>query len=117
VQAAERAIPNFGARSCTGTEIGEAMTAEALYPLESETLELPFNDVFVDVENGIVNIEAIVDDTMAPTPNGRSAASTTIPAPAPASASSRGEAPRHPARRLSIQRVHHPPRAPPRVTP
>jgi hypothetical protein len=52
----------------TGTKIGEAMTTKALYPLESETLELPFNDAPADVKNGIVDIYAIVDDTMVPHP-------------------------------------------------
>ncbi|MCY1056803.1 FG-GAP-like repeat-containing protein [Nannocystis sp. SCPEA4] len=52
----------------SGTKVGEAMTSKALYPLESETLTLPFNDAPEDVKNGVVNIYAIVDDTMVPHP-------------------------------------------------
>ena len=36
--------------------------------LESEQLELPFDDAPADVQDGIINIYAVVDDTMAPHP-------------------------------------------------
>ena len=48
--------------------IGEAVTSKVLYPLESEQLELPFDDAPADVQDGIINIYAVVDDTMAPHP-------------------------------------------------
>ncbi|WP_434420977.1 FG-GAP repeat domain-containing protein [Nannocystis pusilla] len=52
----------------TGTKIGELTTTKALYPLESEALTLPFNDAPDDIKNGIVNVYAIVDDTVVPHP-------------------------------------------------
>lgn len=53
----------------TGTKVGEATTTRALYPLESETLKLPFNDAPADVKSGAINIYAVVDDTMTPHPD------------------------------------------------
>ena len=44
------------------------MISKILYPLESEQLELPFDDAPADVQNGIVNIYTIVDDTVVPHP-------------------------------------------------
>ncbi|MBZ5713755.1 FG-GAP repeat domain-containing protein [Nannocystis pusilla] len=52
----------------SGTKVGELVTSKALYPLESETLTLPFNDAPEDVKNGVVAIYAVVDDTMVPHP-------------------------------------------------
>lgn len=51
-----------------GDKVGEAVTSKVLYPLESEQLELPFDDAPADVQDGIINIYAVVDDTMAPHP-------------------------------------------------
>ena len=46
-----------------GTKVGEMITSKALYPLESEILELPFDAAPDAVKNGIINIYAVVDDT------------------------------------------------------
>ncbi|HEY0133703.1 MAG TPA: hypothetical protein VGB85_06470 [Nannocystis sp.] len=51
-----------------GTKVGELVTSKALYPLESEILELPFDAAPDDVKNGIINIYAVVDDTKVPHP-------------------------------------------------
>ncbi len=51
-----------------GTKVGESMTTTALYPLEAETLVLPYDDAPQDVKDGVINIYAVVDDTMQPHP-------------------------------------------------
>ncbi len=51
-----------------GDKVGEGVTSKVLYPLESEQLELPFDDAPADVQDGIINIYAVVDDTMVPHP-------------------------------------------------
>jgi hypothetical protein len=51
-----------------GTKVGEVVTTKTLYPLESEMLELPFNNAPDDVKDGTTNIYAVVDDTMIPHP-------------------------------------------------
>ncbi len=51
-----------------GTKVGELMTSKALYPLESEILEFPFDAAPDDVKDGIINIYAVVDDTKIPHP-------------------------------------------------
>jgi hypothetical protein len=51
-----------------GTKVGELMTSKPLYPLESEVLKLPFDMAPQDVKDGVVDIYAVVDDTMAPHP-------------------------------------------------
>ncbi|MEZ4429001.1 MAG: hypothetical protein R3A51_15090 [Nannocystaceae bacterium] len=52
-----------------GAKVGELMTSKALYPLEAEVLKLPFDDAPQDVKDGIVNVYAVVDDTMVPHPD------------------------------------------------
>ena len=51
-----------------GDKVGEGVTSKILYPLESEQIELPFDDAPADVQNGVVNIYAVVDDTVVPHP-------------------------------------------------
>jgi hypothetical protein len=51
-----------------GDKVGELVSTKILYPLESEVLELPFNDAPDDVKNGIVDIYAVADDTDVPHP-------------------------------------------------
>lgn len=52
----------------SGVKVGELTTTKVLYPLESEALTLPFNDAPQDVQNGTMNVHAIVDDTNTPHP-------------------------------------------------
>ncbi|MCB9570098.1 MAG: VCBS repeat-containing protein [Myxococcales bacterium] len=52
----------------SGDKVGELKTSKALYPLEAEVLELPFDDAPQDVKDGIVDVYAVVDDTMVPHP-------------------------------------------------
>ena len=51
-----------------GLKVGEALTSKTLYPLESEVLVLPFDAAPDDVKNGLVNVYAVVDDTIIPHP-------------------------------------------------
>jgi len=51
-----------------GTKVGEMTTTKVLYPLESEALTLPFNNAPKEVQNGTLNVHAIVDDTDVPHP-------------------------------------------------
>lgn len=51
-----------------GDKVGELMTSKTLYPLESEVLKLPFDMAPQDVKDGIIDIYAVVDDTMVPHP-------------------------------------------------
>ncbi len=52
-----------------GMKVGEGVTTKTLYPLESEVIVLPFDAAPMDVQNGMINIYAVVDDTVVPHPS------------------------------------------------